>query len=145
MHITPRSVVRAAALLLPVGLSVALADSAAASTPINWAPGEGYSTLQTLGIYVGIPLGLFILIWLLASIHPGKTADAYPIRPKRSEEEWFGGPAQVEASEHHELTQGSETGSESGASESRGAHAATPPAPEPAPQPKPGGGASASW
>jgi hypothetical protein len=56
-------------------------------------PGKGLSALQTLGIYVGIPVGVFLLIALLVSIpsmirgpryRPGKEWQATP--------EWYGAP-----------------------------------------------------
>lgn len=137
----PRRTARAVAVTVPLVLSVALADSASAGTPVTWAPGEGYSTIQVLLIYVGIPLGLVVVIALLASINPGKYADAYPIRPKEQDStEWFGGPGEVEGDERRSLPAGMESsdssesdGSEPGGLEPDGS--AT----------KPGGGASASW
>jgi len=56
-------------------------------------PGKGISRIKVLGIYVGIPVGLFLLIALLVSIpsmirgpryRPGKEWQATP--------EWYGAP-----------------------------------------------------
>jgi len=46
---------------------LAVASPAAASTaPYTWDPGEGISTLQVIGTFVGIPLLLVAVIWVFA-------------------------------------------------------------------------------
>ncbi|MGH3423568.1 MAG: hypothetical protein ACRDO8_02495, partial [Nocardioidaceae bacterium] len=120
MHFSRRFVTRAVVVTAPVALSLALADAAAAGTPTTWEAGEGLSGLDVLLIFVGIPLGLFVVIALLASINPGKYADSYPVRPKQEhDEEWIGGPGEVDDAGRRSLPAGRET--------------------------EPGGGASASW
>lgn len=73
-------------------------------------PGGGLSVLQTLGIYVGIPLGLFVVISLLAAApgmssrpryRPGVGWWAAPV--------WFNGPADPEQAVR-ETTVGSDGG-----------------------------------
>lgn len=119
MQKTIRLAIRAIAVAGLVLLSVPLASSAAADTPESWDEGLGLSGLDVLLVYAGIPLGLCVVIALLASINPGRYANAYPIRhEERADHEWFG-RTQVADADHGELTEGS--------------------------QPRPGGGASASW
>jgi hypothetical protein len=70
-------------------------------------PGKGLSAMKVLGIYIGIPVGLFLLIALLVSIpsmirgpryRPGKEWQATP--------EWYGAPGEVEGEAHGELGAG---------------------------------------
>lgn len=99
-------------------LSVALAGAASADAPTGWEKGgEGLTTLDAVLIFVGIPLGLMVVIGLLASISSTKSTPRYrPNEKWENETEWFGAPAD----EPKALTD-----------------AASPP--------KPGGGASATW
>ncbi|HUR75554.1 MAG TPA: hypothetical protein VMZ00_14830 [Sporichthya sp.] len=62
-------------------------------------PGPGMSKLKVLGVYVGIPVAAFVLIWVVVSIpsmirgpryRPGKDWEATP--------EWYGAPG----SEHEQ-------------------------------------------
>lgn len=91
-------------------------------------PGEGISALKVVGIFIGGPIGLFLLIALVVSIpsmirgpkyRPGKDWDATP--------EWYGAPADGEEQaalqpgrEHPELTG---TVTESGESDGGGTSA----------------------
>jgi hypothetical protein len=61
-------------------------------------PGEGMSKLKVLGVFVGIPVAWFALIWILGSIpsmirgpryRPGKDWEATP--------EWYGAPGSEQA------------------------------------------------
>jgi hypothetical protein len=75
-------------------------------------PGKGLGALKVVGIYIGIPIGLFVLIALLVSIpsmirgpkyRPGKEWQATP--------EWYGAPGDdpaLEGADHAELEAGGE-------------------------------------
>ena len=72
-------------------------------------PGKGMSALKVVGTFIGIPVGLFLLIALLVSIpsmikgpkyRPGKEWQATP--------EWYGAPGEVEGDAHAELGAGEE-------------------------------------
>jgi hypothetical protein len=74
-------------------------------------PGKGMSAIKVLGTYVGIPIGLFLLIALLVSIpsmirgpkyRPGKEWQATP--------EWYGAPGDAAAEGQAELTAGGSHG-----------------------------------
>ncbi|MBM9463236.1 hypothetical protein JL108_07225 [Aeromicrobium sp. YIM 150415] len=47
---------------------VATAGPAAASTaPFTWEQGESLSTLYVVGIFAGVPLALFVVIWIFGA------------------------------------------------------------------------------
>lgn len=61
---------RAAAVFVATVATVLLSATAAmaeSTTPTNWPTGPSLSTLQVIGIFVGIPVGLFVVIALLVS------------------------------------------------------------------------------
>jgi hypothetical protein len=99
---------RAAVRTATVG--AVLASSTLAASPAFAAlhrddgddPGKGMSALKVIGTFIGIPVGLFLLIALLVSIpsmirgpryRPGKEWQATP--------EWYGAPGEVEGGEAH--------------------------------------------
>ena len=89
-----RAGVVSAVLASFVAVSVLAASPAMALTRDDGDdPGEGMSKLKVLGIFVGIPVAWFVLIWLVTSIpfmikgpryRPGKDWEATP--------EWYGAP-----------------------------------------------------
>jgi hypothetical protein len=100
-------------------------------------PGKGISALKVIGTFVGIPVGLFLLIALLVSIpsmikgpkyRPGKEWQATP--------EWYGAPGSddpaVEGEGHAELGAGEGHGELTGTIVEPGAEGD-------------GGGTSARW
>lgn len=87
-------IVGAALVYLNVAVAALVVSPAMALTRDDGdEPGEGISKLKVLGIFVGIPIALFALIWILVSIpsmirgpryRPGKDWEATP--------EWYGAP-----------------------------------------------------
>ena len=94
-----RSAAAAYALALPV-LGLALAGPAAAAERSDGdSPGQGIGLLETIGIYVGVPLAIYLVIVLLTfapsttrgpRYRPGAGWDAYAA--------WLGGPQDGAAS-----------------------------------------------
>ncbi|MDQ1627516.1 MAG: hypothetical protein QOI54_1260 [Actinomycetota bacterium] len=100
---TARTVLRAAVLTSATALLVLVTTPAFAAVTVlahrddGDDPGGGLSVLQTLGIFVGIPVGLFVVIAVLVSApamargpryRPGVGWWAAPI--------WFNGPDDAE-------------------------------------------------
>ncbi|MCW2754498.1 MAG: hypothetical protein JWQ32_1909 [Marmoricola sp.] len=111
---TARTVARRAALAVSVAAFVLLSVPVAAfaDTPSTWAKQPHVSGLQYLVVLFLIPMGLFIVITLLAALPSMISDKGYePGQSWRSEAEWFGGPrkgvgaadelssAQIEAAE----------------------------------------------
>jgi len=72
---------------------VAIAAPASADTPSNWESSPDVSGFQVLLVLFLIPLGLFIVVSLLAALPSLVKGDSYePGQAWRSEGEWFGGP-----------------------------------------------------
>jgi len=103
-HETPsRKLLRRAVLAVPSALAVVVTLPAVASadTPSTWEQDPHVSGLQYLVLLVLIPLGLALVIALLASL-PSMISDRgyEPGQSWRAEAEWFGGPQKgVEATE----------------------------------------------
>ena len=103
-HETPsRKLLRRAVLAVPPALAavVMLPAIASADTPRTWEQDPHVSGLQYLVVLVLIPLGLALVIALLASL-PSMIRDRgyEPGQSWRAEAEWFGGPQKgVEATE----------------------------------------------
>lgn len=68
MFVPLRRAARAAAVLSPVFLASAVLAPASAAPPVSWEREVGMSTLETLGLIVGAPLGLLVLITLLVMV-----------------------------------------------------------------------------
>lgn len=90
-----RSVVRRAIASVALGLValVAVPVAAVADTPERFPDAPDVSGLQFLVVLVLIPLGLFLVISLLAAL-PSMISDKgyQPGQSWRAEAEWFGGP-----------------------------------------------------
>lgn len=69
--------------VLTAALATVLATAAVAiaSTPTNWEKGDPLTTLQVLGTFVGIPLGLVIGISLIAMAINTKSRHHTPTPP----------------------------------------------------------------
>ena len=88
-----------------VALVAASATAASPAFAANRADGSGsLSGLQILGVFVGIPVGLFVIIALLVSLptivggpryRPGVTWWASPV--------WFGGPEGLDSATPEEI------------------------------------------
>ena len=84
--------------LLSLPASPVFAATVLATPDDGEEPGEGLSALQTIGIFIGIPLALFLVIAILVSApgaargpryRPGVGWWAAPV--------WFNGPADAES------------------------------------------------
>lgn len=86
-----------ASTALPVTATVILATPSPALAAVSAWRGSGLSGLQVLGIYVGGPLALFLLIGLLLVVLPA-WASGFRNRAEESawtgEPAWFDGPAE---------------------------------------------------
>ena len=72
---------------------VMLAVPASADAPSSWESSPDVSGFQALMVLFLIPLGLFLVISLLAALPSLVKGDSYePGQAWRSEGEWFGGP-----------------------------------------------------
>ena len=93
-----RRLTRAVALT-PAALVLLASGPALATAPEQWAPADSVSVLEFLLVLVVIPLGLFLVISLLALVPSMAKGQKYtPGHAWRNESEWFGGPrAGVEA------------------------------------------------
>ncbi len=93
--LNPRVVRRAlrALVLTPVLLLPLVAAPALAAPPEAWPDSEPVSALDFLLVLVVIPLGLVLVIALLAYLPAMVKGERYqPGRSWRNENEWFGGP-----------------------------------------------------
>jgi hypothetical protein len=106
IHAAPkqsRSLLRRGVLALSAALVavVALPASAIADTPAAWADAPDVSGLEFLVVLVLIPVGLALVISLLASLPTMISDRGYePGQSWRAEAEWFGGPRKgVEATD----------------------------------------------
>ena len=96
---TPGSLVRrraaaAYAVALPL-LAVASASPAMAESHYSdgESPGPGISVLQTLGVYVGLPLGIYLVIALLTFAPSTTRGPRYrPGSGWNADSAWLGGP-----------------------------------------------------
>jgi len=98
-----RSLLRRAVLAISAALVavVAMPATAFADTPAGWADAPDVSGLEFLVVLVLIPVGLSLVIALLAAL-PSMIGDRgyEPGQSWRAEAEWFGGPRKgVEASD----------------------------------------------
>lgn len=77
------TLVRAFTVLTSAIAAVLLtAVSASASTePSTWPDGESISTLEVLGIFVGLPVLLFVVVGLIGVIHAQKGRNYVPPPP----------------------------------------------------------------
>lgn len=91
--------------LTPAVLLPLLAAPALAAPPSTWPEPEPMSTLDFLLVIVLIPLGLALLITVLAYIPVMVKGEKYtPGRAWRNENEWFGGPKDgLEATDRAEV------------------------------------------
>jgi hypothetical protein len=108
--VTARTALRVAVLsattaLLSLPASPVLAATLVAGRDDGEEPGSGLSALQTIGIFVGIPVALFLFIALLVAApgaargpryRPGVGWWAAPV--------WFNGPDQVESAVQRDVT-----------------------------------------
>lgn len=79
--------------LTPLALLPLVAGSAVAAPPEAWPDSEPVSALSFLLVLLVIPLGLFLLITLLASVPSMVRGARYnPGLAWRHGAEWFGGP-----------------------------------------------------
>lgn len=119
-HLAARRLARAAATTVAVGaFVVGAASAAAADTPQTWTEPEPRPILETLGLFVGLPVGLFLLIALLVFAGASRRGPRYrPDQEWSGESAWFGAPEAERAPERAAV----ETGA-----------------------PSTGGGASGSW
>lgn len=61
---------------------VASATSASASTtPDTWAQGESMSTLGVIGVFVGLPVALFLVIYAVGAVIAAKSRNFVPAPP----------------------------------------------------------------
>jgi hypothetical protein len=113
-----------------------------ADVPVTWPSGESLSFLYVVLLFVGVPLLIVAVIFLL--VYAPSTARSPRYRPGlawRAEPEWFDGPAEGLAA----LDVGSaDRGGQLPAGPSTGATAHSPER-EPRREPLASGGASASW
>lgn len=70
---------------------IGMGSAASARTPDTWTEAEPRSALETLTLFVGIPLGLFLLITLLTMASSMRRAPRYrPDREWDAESVWIG-------------------------------------------------------
>lgn len=69
---------------------VCMSSAASARTPDSWTEAEPRSALETLGLFVGIPLGLFFLIVLLTLASSMRREPRY-----RPDQEWGAEPVWI--------------------------------------------------
>lgn len=95
-----RALVLTPAVLLPL-----VSAPAIAAPPQTWPDPEPVSTLDYLLVLLVIPIGLALLITLLAYVPALVKGERYtPGRAWRNENEWFGGPKDgLEAADRAEL------------------------------------------
>lgn len=95
-----RALVLTPALLLPL-----VAAPALAAPPESWPDAEPVGALDFLLVLFVIPVGVALVIALLASVPSMARGEKYtPGRAWRSENEWFGGPKDgLEAADRAEL------------------------------------------
>lgn len=80
-------------VLTPVVLLPLASGPAMAAPPEAWPDTEPVSAIAYLMVLLVIPLGLFLVITLLASVPQMVRGERYtPGRAWRNETEWFGGP-----------------------------------------------------
>lgn len=87
-----RRLARAAALLLPLWLAVALAAPAVAETPEGWPDGPPISGLHTGLLLAGIPALVIIVVGVLVVLPTLRQKSYTPGMAWRNENTWFGGP-----------------------------------------------------
>ncbi|GAA0619030.1 hypothetical protein GCM10009547_21780 [Sporichthya brevicatena] len=92
----PKAWFRAAVLGVVLASSTLAASPAMALTRDDGDdPGEGISNLKVIGIFVGIPVGLLALIWLVVSIPYMIRGPRYrPGKEWTAEAEWYGAPGE---------------------------------------------------
>lgn len=73
---------------------VCMSSVASARTPDTWTEAEPRSALETLGLFVGVPLGLFFLIVLLTVAANTRREPRY-----RPDQEWWAEPVWMGADE----------------------------------------------
>ena len=79
--------------LTPLVLLPLAPGAASAVPPVGWPEAEPVSALEFLLVLLVIPLALFLLIALLASVPKMVRGERYtPGLAWRNENEWFGGP-----------------------------------------------------
>jgi hypothetical protein len=105
---------RAAITAAVVTASVLYTLPAYAQGPVE-PPGEGMPILDVIGVYIGIPLGLFLLITAFV-VGPGmlRRPRYRPGRPWQHDPVWFAGPARPESA-LRAATPGPQTGGGVGA------------------------------
>ncbi|MDO9380685.1 MAG: hypothetical protein Q7T56_17710 [Nocardioidaceae bacterium] len=117
---TPRWTVPAAVAAAVATQVVALPALASADEPATWAPGEGFSTLYVLLVFVAGPIVLFVLIGALGLLGKHKT---YP-RPTlggdqlEAPDQRFGEVGPADRSDDDDRADGERAGSTGGASAS---------------------------
>lgn len=101
-----------ALVLTPVVLVPAVAAPALAAPPSTWPDPEPVGALDYLMVLLIIPLGLALLITLLAYVPSMVKGEKYtPGRAWRNENEWFGGPKDgLEATDTTEVPADAERG-----------------------------------
>lgn len=88
-----RRALRALALT-PAVLLLTGTGPALATAPEQWGPEESVSPMHALLVLAIIPIGLFVLITVLAYVPSMARGEKYtPGLAWRSEPEWFGGPS----------------------------------------------------
>lgn len=88
-----RRAVRAAAVV-PALAVLAAGSPALAAQPEGWEPTDNGSALQAILVLGGIPVLLFVTIWLLAALPSIIKGQQYSSELAFREPEWFGGPRQ---------------------------------------------------
>lgn len=112
-----RRLLRALALAPAAALPL-LAAPALAAPPESWPDPEPVGALEYLMVLLLIPLGLALVITLLAKVPAMARGEKYvPGRSWRNENTWFGGPkGGLEATDKTELPTEAEAGERGGSS-----------------------------
>lgn len=111
-----RRAARAAAISTALAASVSgvvLASPASANVPEDWSNPDPVDTVTALLVYVGAPLGLFLLIALLVML-PGLARGEKVGGSGGSDSEWFGGPRKTTDELAAPDTEASQAGGASG-------------------------------
>ena len=81
-----------AGLLVVLASGVALAAPAGADVPEGWSQPEDVSTLHALLLLGGVPLLLFVLIWLAVYVPAIARGERVTAGSASTENQWIGGP-----------------------------------------------------
>jgi hypothetical protein len=79
-------------LLVVLTAGVALAAPASADVPEGWSDPDPVNTLHALLLLGGVPLLLFVLIWLLVYVPAMVRGERVAPGTATAEDQWIGGP-----------------------------------------------------